>query len=101
MSNVCKTNAQIRYASCIEYYIFTKTIKIPAARFENVELIGAHIGGSADPNVCHILKTKVCHAAQSQNVEPIRFAIGGSLDPLVGVNCKMKQQHITLATINN
>ena len=29
--------------------VFTKTIKIPAARIKNVELIGSLIGGSADP----------------------------------------------------
>ena len=30
---------------------FTKTTFFPAARIKNVELVGAHIGGSLDPNV--------------------------------------------------
>ncbi|MFM7987125.1 MAG: hypothetical protein ACKPKO_48220, partial [Candidatus Fonsibacter sp.] len=31
------------------YCSFTKSRKIPAAHIQNVELITAHIGGSADP----------------------------------------------------
>ncbi|MFM7977985.1 MAG: hypothetical protein ACKPKO_01605, partial [Candidatus Fonsibacter sp.] len=39
-------NSGTRLASYIVY--FTKTIKIPGAHSQNVELIGVHIGGSAD-----------------------------------------------------
>ncbi|MFM6728950.1 MAG: hypothetical protein ACKPJF_31795 [Dolichospermum sp.] len=43
---------------------FTKTKNIPAAQDQNVELIGAHIGGSADLTVCHTsswLSQTICH----------------------------------------